>query len=177
MSALAASPKNGERNLVTFRSYRTDDREWVMKSNLRFYRTFHDFDATFADALSAALDLLEAQLSNATSTYLIAESLQGPAGCIFFSSEMSTAGRIRLFYLEQAYRGQGIGARLLHDVLTKARKENFKLVRVSTFDRHPEACRLYESFGFAALTTSRSKAFGQVMRQVDYELSLSGGER
>lgn len=85
-----------------------------MKSNLRFYRTYHDFDATFADdAMCAALDLLEAQLSDATSTYVIAESLQSPAGCIFFSSETSTAGRIRLFYLEQAYRGRGIGARLL----------------------------------------------------------------
>jgi GNAT superfamily N-acetyltransferase len=93
-----------------------------MKSNLRFYRTFHDFDATFADAMNAALDLLEAQLSDVTSTYLIAESSQGPAGCIFFSSETSTAGRIRLFYLEQAYRGQGIGARLLRRVLTKARR-------------------------------------------------------
>ena len=100
-----------------------------------------------------------------------------PVGCVFFSAETPAVGRIRLFYLEQAYRRQGIGMRLLRDILTDARKNGFKAVRVSTFDRHSEACRLYEYFGFEVLNISRSEAFGKAMQQIDYELLLDGGER
>ncbi|MEP3296569.1 MAG: GNAT family N-acetyltransferase [Pseudoruegeria sp.] len=163
--------------MVTFRSYQSDDRAWVKESNSWFYQNFHDFDATFTVAVSAALEFLEGQMSKPTSNYLIVEAANRPVGCIFFNAETPTVGRIRLFYLEQAYRGQGIGMRLLRNILTDARKNGFKAVRVSTFDRHPEACRLYEFFGFEVLNINRSEAFGQVMQQIDYELLLAGGER
>ena len=170
-----ACPQDNRHSSIAIRSYQGTDRIWVEDANVRFYRAFHDFDSTFADAVSAALDLLEGQMSDARSLYLIAESGRQPVGCIFLSAETSTVSRIRLFYLEEAYRGRGTGKRLLSAVVTAAREKAFETVRVSTFDRHPEACRLYESFGFEAVSTARSKAFGKDMRQVDYELLLVGG--
>ncbi|MCG7625104.1 GNAT family N-acetyltransferase [Epibacterium sp. Ofav1-8] len=143
---------------------------------MRFYRTFHNFDSTFVYAVSAALDLVEGQMSKVRKFYLIAECGGQPVGCIFLSAETSTVSRIRLFYLDEAYRGRGTGKRLLSAVVTAAREKEFKSVRVSTFDRHPEACGLYESAGFEAVRTVRSMAFGQDMQQVDYELLLAGGD-
>lgn len=166
--------QKSEQNMVTFRSYQNDDRAWVTDVNSRFYQSFHGFDATFADAVRAALDLLEGQMVDVNSNYLIAEAANHPIGSIFFSSELPAVGRIRLFYLEEAYRRQGLGRRLLRDILDDARIKEFKTVRVSTFDRHPEACRLYESFGFELVKKSRSEVFGQVMQQLDYELQLDG---
>lgn len=158
--------------MITYRPYQHSDRDWVTLVNSHFYQRSHGFDATFLDALNAALDLLEKQISESTSTYLIAEAAKGPVGCIFLSAEPQNAARIRLFYLEEAYRGQGVGAHLLRLVLNVARENQLTKVHVSTFDRHHEACRLYESFGFRPCVKSPAEAFGQVMRQIDYELSF-----
>ena len=133
--------------MVAFRPFRTSDRPWVTEANVRFYQTVHDFDASFADAVRDALDLLESQNSEPASNYVIAEASNTPVGCIFLSLEAPAVERI------------------LHTV------------SVSTFDRHPEACRLYEAFGFELLAKSRTLAFGHVMQQLDYALSLADGDR
>ncbi|MDV7143776.1 GNAT family N-acetyltransferase [Tropicimonas sp. TH_r6] len=161
---------------MTVRSYQSDDRLWVAESNVQFYRRFHDFDVTFSEAVNAALDLLEDQMSKATSNYLIAEAANRPVGCIFLSAETPTVGRIRLFFVEDAYRGKGIGARLLGDGLSRARRNGLQCIRVSTFDQHPEACRLYESFGFERVNSAEMRAYGRDMHQRDYELLLGGGD-
>ncbi|MBZ8119881.1 GNAT family N-acetyltransferase [Roseovarius sp. LXJ103] len=167
--------KNWE-NLITLRVYQSEDRTWVEESNVRFYRAVHNFDATFAVAVNSALDLLERQKSLVDSLYLVAEAEKQPVGCIFLCAETPAAGRIRLFYLEEEYRGRGIGLRLLRTVVSAAKDMKLKTVRVSTFDRHPEACRLYETFGFESVKTAPSTDFSQVMKQVDYELLLGGSD-
>jgi N-acetylglutamate synthase-like GNAT family acetyltransferase len=144
--------------------------------NIRFYRTVHSFDASFAAVVGAALDLLEEQLTGDASTYLIAETSEGSIGCIFLSKDAEGIGRIRLFYLNQAHRGKGIGAQMLHMVLDSARESGLQRVHVSTFDRHPEACRLYTSFEFKQVAVTSAEAFGQDMQQLDYELMLEDGE-
>lgn len=162
---------------MTFRPYQREDRAWIEKANARFYRTGHNFNSTFDDALKEALDLLEHQKMAADSHYLVAVSEKRLVGCIFLSAETPRTGRIRLFYVEERYRGRGLGKLLLSDVLNAAGERHFSEVRVSTFDRHREACRLYETFGFQPVKTARAVAFGQIMTQVDYALSIDGEKR
>lgn len=164
---------SGPEQLVTFRSFRNEDRAWVLETHVRFYRTAHGFNSSFRDAVAAALDLLEAQMPAAASQYVIAEAEEGRVGCVFLSADGAQAGRVRLFYLEDAYRGRGIGRRLLKHVVAAAEAAKLSTVRVSTFDRHPEACRLYERYGFRAVGRTPTEAFGQFMTQVDYELRVS----
>ncbi|SLN36595.1 Acetyltransferase (GNAT) family protein [Roseovarius albus] len=163
--------------MVTFRPYQRSDRPWVLKANSHFYQSFHNFDVIFTNAVDAALDVLEDKISNPESNYLITESTARPVGCIFFSSETATVGRIRLFFIEHAHRGQGIGSRMLRNVLANAGLNGIETVVVSTFDRHPEACRLYESFGFEVANRFWSTAFGQTMQQLDYQISLDSTSR
>ena len=144
----------------------------VAAANIGFYRDVHGFDATFAAAVTAALDFLDSRASQPANCYLIAESRNRPIGCIFLCAETPTEARIRLFYLDKAHRGQGIGRRLLRAVLSDAQDNGVETVRVSTFDRHPEACALYASAGFDPVASARALAFGQVMTKVDYDLRL-----
>ncbi|MEO9649226.1 MAG: GNAT family N-acetyltransferase [Roseobacter sp.] len=159
--------------MVTFRPFTNSDRNWVQQSNLAFYQSAHKFDETFATVLAQALDHLEEKSNDRTSTYLIAQTPNGPVGSIFLSSENKTTARIRLFYIAKAHRGKGIGAQMLLLVLTDARTSGFDLVRVSTFNRHLEAAHLYEKCGFYLTSQTPTEAFGQSMYQLDYELALS----
>lgn len=160
----------GPQGLVTFRRYQSDDRAWIEESIAHFYRHVHHYDTTFHDALATALDLLERRQSVDGSGYFVAEIGNRPVGCIFLSADGPDAGRIRLFYVEEAHRGRAIGGGLLRNVLTAAKEKNLATLRVSTFDRHWEACRLYEAFGFKQVKREPTRAFGLVMTQMDYEL-------
>ena len=95
---------------ILFRDYRPADRGWVMAANARHYTEVEGFDASFARAVSGALDLLEAGRDDA-SRFLIVEPGKDapPVGCVFFSPEDPRTGRLRLFYLDAAFRGRGIG--------------------------------------------------------------------
>lgn len=161
-----------DKALISIREYQSKDRKWIKETNLRFYQEVHGFDASFADAINASLDLLDRQQPLTTSKYLVAEAKKQPIGHVFLSAERPQIGRIRLFYLEPEFRGQGMGLRLLRRVITAANEVKFQKVYVSTFDQHPEACRLYEKFGFEARATTMTKAFGKAMKQIDFELSL-----
>ncbi|MEM6587511.1 MAG: GNAT family N-acetyltransferase [Pseudomonadota bacterium] len=161
--------------MIAIRQYHTRDRSWVEETNLRFYQTAHGFDGSFCKTVKDVLNTLEKQVSHPGVCYLVAEAEKQPIGCIFLSADNPDIGRIRLFYVDAPYRGQGIGGRLLRDVVTASEEYGYGCLRVSTFDRHPEACRLYERFGFTLLRTTPLNAFGQTMKQIDYALELSAG--
>ncbi len=158
---------------ITLRRYQLKDRAWVEGANRQHYRDREGFNETFDPALSDALDWIDESIELNTSDYTIAEFNGCPMGCIFLSAESIDAGRIRLFYLDEAFRGRGIGRRLLLTTLEQARVIGFEKVRVSTFDLHREACALYESAGFAATVQPASGRFGKRMRQIDFEIQLS----
>ncbi|MCQ0090234.1 GNAT family N-acetyltransferase [Roseovarius sp. M141] len=158
---------------IILRDYRVADRDWVAAVNVQHYTDVEGFDASFAKAASDALDLLELQISNKHNDFIIAEVEQGPVGCIFFAAESKTAGRVRLFYLDTAYRGLGVGKRMLSRIIERAVENGFRRICVSTFDRHLEACSLYTLLGFQRTIHEPSTAFGKKMRQIDFELDLS----
>ena len=164
---------------IVVREYSPTDRKWVTDANVRHYVTEEDFDANFATAVSSALSMLAAQYENETSRFLIVETSDShePVGCVFFSAEDVGIGRLRLFYLDQAYRGRGIGRRMIEEVIAHARARDFDTIRVSTFDRHVSACRLYRAFGFQEQIRDSTVAFGQRMRQIDFEKVLSDHSR
>jgi putative acetyltransferase len=55
---------------------------------------------------------------------------------------------LRKMYLHRAYRGRGLGKRLLEDALANARRLGFARMTLETASVLKEAIRLYESYGF-----------------------------
>ena len=55
---------------------------------------------------------------------------------------------LRKMYLHRAYRGKGLGRRLLEDALARARQSGFRRITLETASVLKEAIRLYERYGF-----------------------------
>ncbi|RYH00820.1 GNAT family N-acetyltransferase [Salipiger sp. IMCC34102] len=157
-----------------FRDYRLTDREWVATVSVDHYTRIEGFDPSFAKAVSTALDLLEARNDEEASRFLIVETVETrrPVGCVFLSADEPTTGRLRLFYLDAAYRGLGIGRRMIEEVIAHAEAQGFERIRVSTYDRHEAACRLYRNLGFREQARKPALAFGQQMHQIEFEKTL-----
>lgn len=158
--------------MVTLRRYRVADRDWVITANAQHYQENEGFSSDFRCVVADAINQLETQLDDGRSHFVIAEANGCRVGCVFFSPESASTGRIRLFYLDQAYRGYRVGKRMLNQVIRTAKSNGFDKACVSTFDRHQQACRLYASLGFHGSVSEQILAFGQFMRRIDLELNL-----
>ena len=160
------------RGMISYRAYKISDRDWVRVAQQRHYSAVEGFDASFDDAVAAALDLLEADMGDRRNLYTIVESEDGPAGCAFFRAQTASLGRIQLVYLEARYRGYGVGKALVRRIVDHAGAAGFAKVLVSSYDQHEAACAMYRSFGFEERLFAPERAFGRVMRRVDFSLSL-----
>jgi putative acetyltransferase len=55
---------------------------------------------------------------------------------------------VKRMFTRPEYQGQGIGGRVLDEIVALARKEGFTQLVLETGDRHPAAWRVYERAGF-----------------------------
>ncbi len=63
--------------------------------------------------------------------------------------------RVAALAVDAAARGRGVGSRLLEAVFDKARRENYRAVRLEVVDTNTGARRLYERLGFSVVKTHR----------------------
>jgi GNAT superfamily N-acetyltransferase len=158
---------------VVLRPYHALDRAWVATAHAAHYTVHEKFSPDFSHDVEQALDLLDSRMSHHSSCFLILETSQSRIGSIFLYEETQGEGRIRLFHLVEQFRKKGLGRLALRHVMSHAHVFGYHTIRVSTFERHRDACRLYQSYGFQHVTGSSRMAYGQFLRQVDFELKLN----
>jgi molybdopterin-guanine dinucleotide biosynthesis protein A len=79
------------------------------------------------------------------------------------------AVELKRMYLRDAFRGRGLGRRLLEMALLWAREHRIELVSLDTTERMAEARRLYEAYGFVRVAGSAPR---QGQERMLYELRL-----
>lgn len=80
---------------------------------------------------------------------------------------------LRKMYLDKAYRGRGLGKRLLRHALERARQLGFRRVELETIGVFQAAIGLYESFGFRPFVPEHVSA-GPGRADRSYFLDLVG---
>lgn len=60
----------------------------------------------------------------------------------------SHGAELKRFYLEPAYRGQGVGKQLLQRAIEKAKEVGFQSVKLDTSKKLTAACALFHKLGF-----------------------------
>ncbi|HEY9745237.1 MAG TPA: GNAT family N-acetyltransferase [Oculatellaceae cyanobacterium] len=69
-------------------------------------------------------------------------------GCGGLKERSSEMAEVRKLYLHPDARGKGLGKRLLQCIIDFARAAGYRVVMLETSSKLPEACKLYERFGF-----------------------------
>ena len=83
--------------------------------------------------------------------FFVVRSDGRPAGCggiLFVTDEDEPYGEIKRMYVRDAYRGLGLGRRMLRHLADHARSRGVTLLRLETGIDQREAIGLYESMGF-----------------------------
>ncbi|KAF2331129.1 GNAT family N-acetyltransferase [Flavobacterium ginsenosidimutans] len=92
-------------------------------------------------------------ISNPKNLYLIAENENEGLGFISFHTQnllhhCGLVGEIQEFFIHQKYRGQGVGRKLVDEILKYSEQNNLKSIEVTTNKKRIENVAIYENLGF-----------------------------
>ena len=109
-----------------------------------------DFGLTYSPVTSEKdLQDLEHIYTHAGGLFLIVEDEEGMLiGTAALLKLDATKCKLRKMYVAKPYRGQGLGRRLLQELIERARVMGFREMQLETVHSMQAALRLYESVGF-----------------------------
>jgi peptidyl-dipeptidase Dcp len=82
------------------------------------------------------------------------------------------AAQLRYFLIEPAYRGIGLGKKLMNLYTNFLKECQYESSYLITTDELPTAASLYTRFGFKLVESKESDAFGKPVNEQRYELIL-----
>jgi len=157
---------------VVLRSPRPGDLGWVICRNGRLYAEEHGWNAEY-EALVARIVADYAQAPDPEREAIwIAEVDGEPAGCIFCVCRSETVAQLRLLLVEPRARGLGLGARLVDECVSFARRAGYREMVLWTQDILVAARRIYQRAGFALTGEERHRSFGHDLTGQTWSLPL-----
>lgn len=102
--------------------------------------SFQDFDVEIGQ--------LSEQYGCPDGVILLIEYEGGIAGCIGLRKFRNGEGEIKRLFIRERFRGMGLGKILVSEILNKARRLNYRCLKLDTLPNMIPAIELYKSFGF-----------------------------
>lgn len=121
---------------------------YVMESLVEFYRQYDpDFDKVW-----------------------IVESEGRMVGFLLLMHRPNNQAQLRYFVLEEAFRGKGIGKKLVQEWMDFYQEKGYQGAYLYTTSGLDSAAYLYESMGFRKVFENASEDFGVPLHEIRYEL-------
>ncbi|MED1738801.1 helix-turn-helix domain-containing GNAT family N-acetyltransferase [Bacillus swezeyi] len=157
-----------EKSAISIRDYYlSDDIKLMIEKQRTFYAETHGWDHTFSAYLH---ETFESEIEK----IWIAESAGRFAGCVGLVKHPGNTGQLRWFLVDSAFRQQGVGTRLLQQLIDYCKEKKFERVFLWTVSTMAEARPLYEKFGFR-LTEVKNETllWGQHLREERWDAELA----
>jgi GNAT superfamily N-acetyltransferase len=125
----------------------------LMRAFVAWHRERHTEDLHLIDGYFDAGEF-EAELAGLPGYYrplLLARCDGEPAGCVALRALDDDVCEMKRMFVDPRFRGRGVGRALTERVLTDARSQGYRRMRLDTSFRQTEALGLYERFGFTPI--------------------------
>ncbi|MBF4516811.1 bifunctional helix-turn-helix transcriptional regulator/GNAT family N-acetyltransferase [Flavobacterium sp. ANB] len=93
-------------------------------------------------------------------------------GCIAIQHQTKEEAQLRWFLLDPAFRGLGIGKKLLTDALDFCKETKFKNVFLLTTSMQNKALEMYKQAGFTLTESTEVTQWGKTFQDERYDLKL-----
>lgn len=97
----------------------------------------------------ACYHLTVEQMAEPSVTVWIARDGDTVIGCGALKRHGETVGEVKRMFTRPDWQGQGIGRRILAEIIATAEREGIETLVLETGDRHPAAWAVYEKAGFS----------------------------
>ncbi|KAF2330520.1 bifunctional helix-turn-helix transcriptional regulator/GNAT family N-acetyltransferase [Flavobacterium ginsenosidimutans] len=93
-------------------------------------------------------------------------------GCVAIVHQPNEEAQLRWFLLDPAFRGLGIGKKLLTDAIDFCREKKFKNVFLLTTSLQDKALQMYKMMGFELTKSEEVQEWGKTFYEERYDLKL-----
>ncbi len=157
---------------IAFRDLEPGDAGWVLDRHGALYARDEGYDATFEALVAEILADFLRNRDPALARGWIAHAGEARLGCVFVVPAASGAAKLRLFLVDPAARGQGLGARLLAQAMAWAKAQGYATMELWTHESHRAACALYARSGWRMVRSEPARAFGVDVVDQFWEITL-----
>ncbi|MAY88989.1 MAG: GNAT family N-acetyltransferase [Pseudooceanicola sp.] len=157
---------------VVLRLFTASDAEWLIERHATLYRRDEGFDASFGQLVAQVVHDFLARHDPAREAGWVAEAEGQRLGSIFCVSAEKTTAKLRLFLLDPASRGKGLGKRLLHHCMEFARLAGYRDMVLWTHESHRAACALYAATGWQLIESRPVHSFGVDLVEQNWTITL-----
>lgn len=157
---------------ITLRDLAPGDAGWIISRHGALYAADEGYDMRFEGLVAGILAGFIERHDPDCERGWIAERAGERLGCIFCVRESAEVARLRLFLVEPAARGTGLGKRLLAACTDYARARGYRRMVLWTHESHRAACALYAATGWRMVEAVPTQAFGQAVVDQTWELAL-----
>lgn len=157
---------------IMLRDLAIGDAGWIISRHATLYAEEEGYDATFEALVAEILAGYIRGHDPARERAWVAVRGKERLGCIFCVRGDDETAKLRLFLVEPAARGTGLGRRLLRECLSYARARGYGRMVLWTHASHRAACALYAAHGFRMVDETPTQGFGQDVIDQTWEISL-----
>jgi DNA-binding MarR family transcriptional regulator/GNAT superfamily N-acetyltransferase len=157
---------------LVLRRHQPGDIGWIIHRQGKLYAEEYGWDETYEALVAEILAAFVKNFDETRERAWIAERDGAIVGSVFLVRHDDAVAKLRLLYVEPAARGQGIGARLVDEVIAFARGKGYRRLTLWTNDILASARRIYQAAGFRLVAQGRHKSFGKDLVGQTWELSL-----
>jgi len=158
---------------VVLRPPAPGDLGWVVQRNAALYAAEYGWDETYEALVARIVADYAARADHTGEAAWIAEAGGERAGCVFCLRKSGQTAQLRLLLVEPSARGMGIGARLVDECLTFARRAGYREIVLWTNDVLHAARRIYQRAGFELVGSQPHHSFGHDLVAQDWRLALA----
>jgi ribosomal protein S18 acetylase RimI-like enzyme len=156
------------------RELRSGDLGAIVSHHGQMYAREYGVDQTFEAHVGAAVgEAGKRGWPRANEGVWIVEHDGRHAGSVALTDEGDGSAAVRWVALDAELRGQGLGRRLIGEVVAKAREEDYDLLVLETFSELRAAAHIYRSQGFELQWSETGPRWGRAeITYQRYELAL-----
>jgi DNA-binding MarR family transcriptional regulator len=157
---------------IALRDLEPGDAGWVISRHGALYAADEGYDIRFEALVAGIVAGFIRDRDPERERAWIAARGAARLGCIFCVQESQEVARLRLFLVEPAARGLGLGRRLLGDCMAYARSRGYRRMVLWTHESHRAACALYAAQGWRMVAAAPGRDFGQDVVDQTWETDL-----
>lgn len=131
------------------RAYRRGEEEYVAALHKRLYSEEYSWGPDFTDyAMKIAMDFAGKDRDTREELFVAEEDDELIGSIMLCGTEEPVVGQLRLYAVEKAWRGRGVGNALLSTLMHKAKEAGYKKLVLWTASPLEAAICQYEGLGF-----------------------------
>lgn len=144
---------------------------FVINSHGEMYKTEYGYSVDFEHYVAKGMVEFMDQYNPSRNGVWICEHSGNKIGFLLLM-DRGEAAQLRYFFLFSAYRGIGLGKRLMDLFMKYLHQKGFKSCYLWTTNEQLAAARMYQAYGFRLVQEKPSNAFGKQLVEQKYLLEL-----